>query len=108
IPDRSPDGVELDWPVIRERVDDTRYPTVPGVTSNSRRCLGCSPMRSFLLSLMLAVAGGAPSAIAAAQRPNILFIMSDDHAAHAVGAYGSVINQTPHLDRLAREGLLLS
>ncbi len=41
---------------------------------------------------------------AAAERPNILFIMSDDHASHAVGAYGSKVNQTPHLDRLAREG----
>ncbi|MGC3961224.1 MAG: sulfatase [Verrucomicrobiota bacterium] len=38
-------------------------------------------------------------------RPNILFIMSDDHAAHAVSAYGSKINQTPHIDRLAKEGL---
>jgi arylsulfatase A-like enzyme len=38
-------------------------------------------------------------------RPNILFIMSDDHAAHAVSAYGSRINQTPHIDRLAKEGL---
>ena len=43
----------------------------------------------------------------AADRPNIIFIMSDDHAAHAIGAYGSRVNQTPHLDRLAREGALL-
>jgi hypothetical protein len=34
-------------------------------------------------------------------RPNIIFIMSDDHAAHALGCYGSKINQTPNLDRLA-------
>jgi len=37
-------------------------------------------------------------------RPNILFIMSDDHAAHAIGAYGSVINETPNIDRIASEG----
>src|SRR5579864_5676012 len=37
--------------------------------------------------------------------PNILFIMSDDHAAHAISAYGSKINQTPNLDRIAREGM---
>lgn len=42
------------------------------------------------------------------RRPNILFVMSDDHAAHAIGAYGSVINETPHMDRLAREGLRLT
>src|SRR5213594_4530761 len=40
--------------------------------------------------------------------PIILFIMSDDHAAHAIGAYGSRVNQTPNLDRLAREGALLT
>jgi arylsulfatase A-like enzyme len=39
--------------------------------------------------------------------PNILFIMSDDHAAHAVGAYGSRVNATPNIDRLAREGMRL-
>ena len=41
------------------------------------------------------------------KQPNILFIMSDDHAAHAISAYGSVINQTPHIDRIARNGLRL-
>lgn len=44
---------------------------------------------------------------ALAQRPNILFIMSDDHAAHAISAYGSRVNQTPHIDRIAREGAIL-
>ena len=38
-------------------------------------------------------------------RPNILFIMSDDHASHAISAYGSRINQTPHIDRIAEEGM---
>ncbi|MDH4198737.1 MAG: sulfatase-like hydrolase/transferase, partial [Candidatus Aminicenantes bacterium] len=38
-------------------------------------------------------------------RPNILYVMSDDHAAHAIGAYGSRVNRTPHIDRLAREGV---
>ncbi len=44
------------------------------------------------------------TAATSAERPNILFIMSDDHAAHAIGAYGSRINTTPNIDRLAREG----
>ena len=39
------------------------------------------------------------------QPPNLVFIMSDDHAAHAISAYGSRINQTPHLDRIASEGM---
>ena len=38
-------------------------------------------------------------------RPNIVFIMSDDHAAHAISAYGSRINDTPNIDRIATEGV---
>lgn len=37
--------------------------------------------------------------------PNILFVLSDDHAAHAISAYGSRINLTPNLDRVATEGM---
>ena len=45
---------------------------------------------------------------AEASRPNILFVFTDDHASHAVGAYGSVINETPNIDRLAAEGMLFA
>ena len=38
------------------------------------------------------------------KKPNILFIMSDDHAAHAISCYGSRINKTPNLDRIGNEG----
>jgi len=41
------------------------------------------------------------------RRPNILFIMSDDHASHAISAHGSKINETPNIDRLAKGGLRL-
>jgi arylsulfatase A-like enzyme len=41
----------------------------------------------------------------AADRPNVLFIMTDDHAAHAMSCYGSNQNQTPNMDRIAREGM---
>ena len=41
------------------------------------------------------------------KKPNILFIMSDDHAAHALSCYGSVINKTPNIDRIAHGGMLL-
>src|SRR4029453_6223998 len=62
-------------------------------------------------SLMAAIALLALSAPAGTQptgRPNIIFIMTDDHAAHAIGAYGSRVNQTPHLDRVAEEGALFT
>ena len=39
-------------------------------------------------------------------RPNIVFIFTDDHASHAISAYGSKINHTPHMDRIAREGAI--
>ncbi|MEM7340126.1 MAG: sulfatase [Actinomycetota bacterium] len=38
-------------------------------------------------------------------RPNLVFIMSDDHAAHAISAYGSRINATPNIDRIAAAGM---
>src|SRR5918997_6497978 len=41
----------------------------------------------------------------AEQAPNILFIMSDYHAAHALSCYGSRINVTPNLDRIAAGGM---
>ncbi len=47
----------------------------------------------------------ADSSSSATKRPNILYIMTDDHAAHAISAYGSKVNQTPHLDRLAAGGM---
>lgn len=53
------------------------------------------------LFCLAAFAAPAP----AADRPNIVFIMSDDHAAHAISAYGSRVNTTPNIDRLAREGM---
>lgn len=39
------------------------------------------------------------------KRPNIIFIMTDDHASNAVSCYGSNLIQTPHIDRLAKEGI---
>lgn len=41
----------------------------------------------------------------AKDKPNILFIMTDDHASHALSCYGSRINKTPNLDRIAKEGV---
>lgn len=40
------------------------------------------------------------------QRPNILFIMSDDHAYQAISAYSDHLIQTPNIDRIAQEGIL--
>jgi arylsulfatase A-like enzyme len=58
-------------------------------------------MRSFLRTFIIVM---FVTLVVRAERPNILFIMSDDHAAHALSCYGSKVNTTPQLDRLAREG----
>lgn len=42
------------------------------------------------------------------QKPNIVFIMSDDHAYQAISAYDNKLIQTPNIDRLANEGILFS
>jgi len=51
------------------------------------------------------MAGAASSYGAPRKRPNILYMMADDHAAHAISVYGSRINKTPNIDRLARGGM---
>lgn len=71
-----------------------------------------SRRRSFTRAALLACGLAASFALAVAAhaqqpaRPNILFIFTDDHAYQSIGAYGSKINQTPNIDRLAREGML--
>jgi arylsulfatase A-like enzyme len=56
--------------------------------------------------LSLAAVLLSAAATAAASRPNVVFVMTDDHAAHAISAYGSKVNETPRIDSLAREGML--
>jgi arylsulfatase A-like enzyme len=76
--------------------------------------------REFLKSIAGVAASGTalsilPSCVSTAQvkragakRPNIIFIMTDDHASHALSCYGSKINKTGNLDRLAKEGMLFN
>jgi arylsulfatase A-like enzyme len=56
-----------------------------------------------LLAIVFSLATAAAFADAR-PRPNVLFIFTDDHAQHALSCYGSKVNQTPHLDRLASGG----
>lgn len=39
-----------------------------------------------------------------ARRPNIVMILTDDHGAQAIGAYGSAVNATPNIDQIAARG----
>jgi arylsulfatase A-like enzyme len=47
-------------------------------------------------------------AVKGGRRPNILIIVSDDHAYQAIGAYGSKLAKTPNIDRLAKEGAVFN
>lgn len=62
----------------------------------------------LLSTILLCVAATLP---AVAERPNILFIMSDDHACNAISAYGgrlSGVAPTPNIDRIGNEGVRLN
>ena len=65
-------------------------------------------IRALYFSILCLYCGVLSVQAQQSERPNILFIMADDHAAHAVGAYGgrlAVLNPTPHLDGLAATGM---
>ena len=67
-------------------------------------------MNKRLFTLMLIVSLGIGSVFTGDNaKPNILFIMSDDHCERAIGVYNSrlaKLNPTPNLDRLARKGMI--
>ena len=64
-------------------------------------------LQKLIAPLLIAV--GLASFVNAAERPNIVFIFSDDHAPHAIGAYNGwlkTVNPTPNIDKLAAQGML--
>ncbi len=61
-------------------------------------------MKHLLTTFLCAIALAAPPAHAAA-KPNLIWIMADDLGYGDLGSYGQKVIQTPHLDRMAREGL---
>ena len=63
-------------------------------------------MLYVLIPVLVATMASAAEIQEAGSRPNILFVFTDDHSTRAVSAYGSKINVTPNIDRLAREGMI--
>ena len=61
---------------------------------------------ALLVIAMLVVSCSSKQDKGAKERPNILYIMSDDHAYQAISAYGYGLNKTPNIDRLAEEGAI--
>lgn len=70
--------------------------------------------QSYLPVLPLALLSCVAARVGAqtpAERPNIVYIMCDDHAFQAISAYGSAISKlapTPHIDRIARQGMIFN
>ncbi len=63
----------------------------------------------FILVLLITVFFGCNTTQKKeSQKPNIIYIMSDDHAYQAISAYGFGLNETPNIDRLATEGAIFS
>ena len=58
----------------------------------------------FLLSIILFTVSCSKKD----ERPNILFIMSDDHAYQAISSYSDKLINTPNIDRIANDGILFS
>ena len=63
-------------------------------------------MAIFLLPADEAIVADTTSEVK--KRPNIIFIMSDDHAYQAISAYQDHLIQTPNIDRIAKEGMLFT
>jgi len=61
-----------------------------------------------IIALTLALSGCNSPQGQKKSPPNIIFIMSDDHAYQAISAYSDHLMQTPNIDRIAREGMLFS
>lgn len=59
-------------------------------------------MKTILITLIIFCLSHSGFSV---QKPNIIFIFTDDHAPKALSAYGSGLNHTPNLDRLANEGM---
>jgi len=63
---------------------------------------------SGLVAGMALMACQQPKLAENKRRPNIVFIMTDDHTIQAMSAYGSKLVKTPNLDRIANEGILFN
>jgi arylsulfatase A-like enzyme len=65
--------------------------------------------RIGLMALPLAVCSSGYAQKKAQIKPNIIYIMSDDHSYNAISAYGSAVSKlapTPNIDKIANEGII--
>jgi len=97
----------------QENVGGSKLP-IACVRKNSERALKTRSRRDFLRTVGAGALATTLPRVTWAQhsgqdRPNILFIMSDDHTSQAISAYGGILADvcpTPNIDRIAGEGML--
>ncbi|WP_233530518.1 sulfatase family protein [Gelidibacter salicanalis] len=65
-------------------------------------------MKSIVIVFLVVVCVSCANKKLDIAKPNIIFIMSDDHAYQAISAYDTTLIQTPNIDRLANEGMLFT
>lgn len=85
------------------------YLSIFKVVFTKAHCLKMNDLKSILLSFIF-LASHSTQLLAQtstkAKQPNIVFIISDDHAFQAIGAYGGKLMPTPNIDRIAKEGAI--
>lgn len=81
--------------------------SIKALKNNKGRIFG---VQKFSLGVLLLSASGCAvhNTIVSEQKPNIIFIMSDDHAYQAISAYDDKLMQTPNIDRIAKQGMLFT
>ena len=75
---------------------------------NMRKILNLPTLLTAVTLVIIVSACTPPSETPEKEKPNILFIMSDDHAYQAISAYSDKLIQTPNIDRIANEGILFT
>lgn len=63
---------------------------------------------SFIILIILPCLANAQQGNGTVKKPNIVIIISDDHAYQSISAYGSKFIKTPNIDRIAKEGAIMN
>ncbi len=70
--------------------------------------VSCSTRRALVLATIVIATTSTTAAAVVGETPNFVIINIDDLGYADIGPFGSTLNRTPHLDRMAKEGRLLT
>src|SRR5687768_4326123 len=92
----------------KRHVQDNRPPTSNHGQDPHGPALRVGVLRLFVIVAAWTLIPPVASAGAPRERPNILWIVSEDNSPDYVGRYGDPLARTPNIDRLARQGVAFS